>query len=439
MKGNTDFAFALQEIYLFLTNCQRIPYSYLEVDDRVKHESNAMFAGKTKLHCSYNVDGAKGVLMDFIRACPTRAFTSGWSRLNFLVAMVFLMALTPPAQVQALLAPRQGAMLRATRSAVSQADIAASSRVIELQFVSKLDGDFQALAVRGPFVYVGEGLHFTIIDTGNPLQPRRIGRVALPREPVDIEVVDDLAYVLVAESGLYIVDVHDPTAPAVLGTYPLTNPADSLQVVDYLAYAVDYERGLQIIDVRDPTAPIFRGHYDPPGRATAAVQVLDNLAYLADGEAGLLVLDVTDPTSPTVLGNAQPSLSHPVGMWVAGNFAYASVYRDDRSYLDVFDISDPTQLRLRASAATIGNVADMQVVGDLAFVANVSAQVLDVSNPYSPTLIGSYRPRTSAVQIAVVGDLVYVAANEPDTDGNGLYVLRSVPTRYTLWLPFVRQ
>jgi len=79
---------------------------------------------------------------------------------------------------------------------------------------------------------------------------------------------------------------------------------------------------------------------------------------------------------------------------------------------------------------TEANARGVQVVGNLAYVANAWAglQIIDVSAPLSPTLRGVYDTPGNAYGTQVEGSLVYV------TDWNsGLQILRVVA--YRVFLP----
>jgi len=74
----------------------------------------------------------------------------------------------------------------------------------------------------------------------------------------------------------------------------------------------------------------------------------------------------------------------------------------------------------------------VQVVGSLAYVANAwdGLQIIDVSDPLSPTLRGVYDTLGNAYATQVEGSLVYVA----DWNG-GLQILRVVA--YCAFLPLI--
>lgn len=83
-----------------------------------------------------------------------------------------------------------------------------------------------------------------------------------------------------------------------------------------------------------------------------------------------------------------------------------------------FDISDPTQIS-RLAYLLLPNppsfAAKIQVVGSLAYIASGNLQIVDVSDPLNPELLGSYAPGGSATDLEVVGTLAYLLVNTPST------------------------
>jgi hypothetical protein len=117
---------------------------------------------------------------------------------------------------------------------------------------------------------------------------------------------------------------------------------------------------------------------------------------------------------------------------VDGDYAYVAAYV---SGLRVVDVSDPTSPTLVGSYNTTGLSRGVAVSGNYAYVADDGAggvQVIDISNPSSPLRVGSYDTRGYASGIAVAGDYAYVAdetygllvldiSNPPHADSAGSY------------------
>lgn len=110
------------------------------------------------------------------------------------------------------------------------------------------------------------------------------------------------------------------------------------------------------------------------------------------------------------------------GVKLVNNLAY--VITADVGVLNIFNISDPENIILLGSYTEGGSNSylDVEVMGDYAFVASHSSggggniRMFDVSNPSSPTLLGSVV--YDASDLAVEGNLLYAVGS------NGLEIYR---------------
>jgi hypothetical protein len=178
--------------------------------------------------------------------------------------------------------------------------------------------------------------------------------------------------------------------------------------------------GLRVIDVSDPAFPVELGALDTPGGAYD-VEVVGDLAYVISWErpptcrgcpppppivGWLRVIDVSDPAFPVEIG-ALDTLGPAVDVEVVGDLAYVA----DGCGLRGIDVSNPSFPVEIGAFDTPGSAVEVEVVGDLAYVADgySGLRVIDVSNPASPVELGALDARGDAVEVEVVGDLAYVA------------------------------
>jgi hypothetical protein len=115
------------------------------------------------------------------------------------------------------------------------------------------------------------------------------------------------------------------------------------------------------------------------------------------------------------------------GVTVSGNHAYLA---KGGNGLQVIDVSDPTSPTLAGSYNTTGDSRAVAVSGDHAFVADGGSgiQVIDISDPTTPTLDGNYDTPGWALDIVISGDHAFMAGG-----ANGLQVIAiSDPTTPTL-------
>ncbi|MGE3062915.1 MAG: T9SS type A sorting domain-containing protein, partial [bacterium] len=105
------------------------------------------------------------------------------------------------------------------------------------------------------------------------------------------------------------------------------------------------------------------------------------------------------------------------GVYVSGDYAYVA---DRSSGLQIIDISNPSSPTLKGSYNTPGYALGVYVSGSYAYVADSydGLQIIDISNPSSPTLKGSYDTPGYALGVYVSGSYAYVA-----DDSSGLQII----------------
>jgi hypothetical protein len=149
----------------------------------------------------------------------------------------------------------------------------------------------------------------------------------------------------------------------------------------------------------------------------------------------LQIYDVSNPSAPAFVGSVQLPL-YSLGLWVSGNYAYTISFVDgcgncSSSYagiLSIVDVSNPASPTIIGSTntGTVGvHVADIKVVGNYAYVSGQSTDqnpplsqvlVFDVSNPASPHLLSSLPVKHSPQGLDVEGSYWY----QTIYDGNAL-------------------
>lgn len=208
------------------------------------------------------------------------------------------------------------------------------------------------------------------------------------------------------------------TSIAIRSSSATTDAAVAVDVAGDYAYIADRDGGLQIFNISDPSNPFHVGSFDFNQQGIAqGIDVVGNLAFLAVGEAGLQILDISDPTTPTFVGSiATPARAR--GVQVIGNIAYVADDSGNGGGLQIIDVTTPSTPALLGSfgVATPGGLAGgVQVIGNIAYVTdgNNGLQIVDVSIPTAPTQIHNVAtPGGAAIGLDVVGNFAYVANRE---------------------------
>jgi len=166
------------------------------------------------------------------------------------------------------------------------------------------------------------------------------------------------------------------------------------------------------------------------GGTNIAVFVQDNYAYIYIGYQ-LIILDITDPSVPVRVGQTDLLASSyrilGIGIYISGSYAYVA---DEDSGLQIINVSNPAAPTLIGSFGIPGEANDVVVSGNYAYVAALDngLQIINVSNPAAPTLSGSYDTPGVARGVAVSGNYAYVADG-----GSGLQIINvSNPAAPTL-------
>lgn len=207
---------------------------------------------------------------------------------------------------------------------------------------------------------------FQIVDVSNPRNPVLLGKAQPWNQCMGLDVVGNYAYLGFGDR-MHIVDIRDPRNPVTMPN-PYTNSSPWYVKVrgDY-AYIPAYDRQLVIVNVSDPSHPVEVGtiitNDFSPG---TAVELKDQYAYVLDWYRGLTIVDVTQPANPVVRGRFNSYAAS--GLYISGNYAFIST-------------------------SSSGGV-----------------EVVDISNPSRPTLVGRTRPPGTGSGITVEDGRIYLAA-----------------------------
>jgi len=279
---------------------------------------------------------------------------------------------------------------------------------------------FTTMQVLGKRAYVAvpdKGLQ--ILDVTDPAKPVILGGTDIV-DITDVRVVGGLAYVTTFEK-LRIIDISHPAHLIELGTFVTQGPPNNLQIEGHLAYIlydpVFEPRGIQVVDVGTPAAPIARGSIPIVGISTLG-PVIGGLAYLAldtSSFSGIKIFDFSNPPNLFPRGGyATSSAANKVVL--DGAYAYTNFHQ---RAIDIVDISHTSQPAWRGRAVLPDQIGGLDVTGGFGYatygsIENGAAvsklQVVDFSNPASPTLRGQLSIANLRPEIRVVGSRAYVLA-----------------------------
>ena len=283
-------------------------------------------------------------------------------------------------------------------------------------------GSARGVYVSGDYAYVScwtEGLY--IINISNPANPSLAAHLSTsPGQAWDTHIEGDYAFVADdLNGGLQVINVSDPYHPVLAGSYDTPGWAYNLVVDSPYVYMADgYTGSFQILNVSNPSNPTFLSYFDTHGWARG-IFVTDTLAYIANGNAGMEIVNIHDPANPQFWGSCcNDSYRSAISVYVSGDYAYLADY--DRVLF--LDISNPNNIETVYTYDLSLSPLNLSVVGNYLYIANAEwgLRMLDISNPSSPSFVGSYNTPGNAWHV-FVDNYVYVA------DSTSLLILRFNP------------
>lgn len=168
--------------------------------------------------------------------------------------------------------------------------------------------------------------------------------------------------------------------------------------------------GLGIVNVSDPTEPSVVGKWSGEDTSSGAgiVVVENNVAYLGAMRQGLILFDVADKSDVREITRFVPEIEFPDvnvdpakvnarGMAVRNGYVYLCYDAGGFRVIDVSNTNEIEEVGRYSNPAVNGlprAYNNVVLSGDLAFVAvdYCGLEILDISNPTSPELVGWWNP-----------------------------------------------
>lgn len=276
--------------------------------------------------------------------------------------------------------------------------------------------------VRGNFVYttgsISDVYGFAIIDISEPEDPYIVGNLdSLP--PGLVTVTDDYAYIISNSPNIDIVNIADPLSPSIAGMYETEHAIYGMGLSGHYLYIVVPNSGLDILDISNPTEPVFINRYlSSHGIVFDKIIISEGYAYItivADHQIRIIeILDISDPPNPQSIGYYDLETSRIEQIYVQGDYIYSLAHSliSDSIFFEIINTENPeSPYRVWRDfiAYSWYNYNDLFVSGDRAFITIVGQglNIMDISDPSSPVLIGFYNEPSHNGQFAVIENYVY--------------------------------
>ncbi|MFQ6678178.1 MAG: T9SS type A sorting domain-containing protein [Fidelibacterota bacterium] len=288
------------------------------------------------------------------------------------------------------------------------------------------------VALRGDLAFVASGWSgLWILDISNPEQPERIANINMHGWTADVVVSDSFAYVVNwgwatgdTTRGLWVIDISDVQNPYIVShhigiakeQYYSSHP-NSLALSGNLIFMTGANWAysdsiLEIIDVNNSLEPtqvsVFRAPYRP-----YHIAIKDSFAYLATPDSGLRIIDWSNPINPVAVSSI---LDIALGVAVYDSLAFVAT-----SEMFIVNISNPYSPFLIGSTPTHygANSFDIAVSKHFIYWVDRDFGVIDISDPTNPQEIALFS-EASAMGVAVKNDTIVLA----DASG-GIWIFRN--------------
>ncbi|MFI5253248.1 MAG: T9SS type A sorting domain-containing protein [Bacteroidota bacterium] len=199
-------------------------------------------------------------------------------------------------------------------------------------------GECRAVAIRGRYLYAGNGRLLQTFDISNPAQPHMVNQFLAEGGINDIILNDTLAYLSVG--GVEVISISDSVHPAELGFLPLPG-AYRMTAKDSIVYIIfDVVQGkIGAVSVSDPHSPVLRSWTYTAGHFPTLIVWVDHYLYVSN-----IVFVNSD-----LYDISQPDSFRYLGWAYIGSGAITAVAHDtllyvgkDYGVIDVFGVSDVT-------------------------------------------------------------------------------------------------
>ena len=235
-----------------------------------------------------------------------------------------------------------------------------------------------------------------IVDVTVPSAPVEITNIVARSGDgfTDVKVVGTNLYLTGDSSSGWIYNVSNPSNPL----YRTTFPSEGWAYIDVVGTRL-YSCSDELIAVSISSTPSQLGRYDVDGSDCAGVCVSNSVAYLAMGPEGVKIVSVSSPSAMT-LRSTLSTMPQVNCVWVTNGTALVG------SSIGMFTLDVTSPSSPQRAGYLSGPVVD-HVVSDngratLVDLGSATVRVVNVTNRYSPALIGTYT-NLKAYNVASMG------------------------------------
>jgi len=257
-------------------------------------------------------------------------------------------------------------------------------------------GYAQDVLLKDNLLYISQGEGgLLIMDVSDPLNPETVSMTVehLQGYSNRLAMQDSILYISAGTNGTFVVNVSDPFAPFRVEVSSPFKPARVVHVFRGYLFTSVSENGVKLSDISYPSEPDPRGSISTPGYAYGMATTADsNYLMVACGEMGLSVYDIyklKEGFGPykQVGWCDTPGYAEEVAVDDARSLAFMTC---GTAGLQIIDYSDTTNIHITGFYDGSGYAKSLIYKDQQVFIAAELSglQVVDVSNPANPALIG---------------------------------------------------
>ena len=275
-----------------------------------------------------------------------------------------------------------------------------------------------SLSIDDTLVCLGSCRPFTLTtaNISDPQSPIAIGYYSAPGHIRDIFVAGNYGYVAADEPSFISIDLSNPFSLEILDSQNTTGWPQKVFTAGNFAYLANNYYGMEIFDISDPGDIQFISQYNT--YVTFSIYVSGNYAYLANYDRGIEIVDVSNPSAPIQAGVYDEYTGRFYDVKVAGNYAFVAC--GPYMGFQILDVSDPADPVMIGGHVVTADARAVDISGDYAFVAAgpTGLLIFDISNLSNPVQVSQFYTPGYAIDVVADNNYVYIA----DTSG-GLFII----------------
>lgn len=218
--------------------------------------------------------------------------------------------------------------------------------------------------------------------------------------PYSVLVEDNILYIPEGEA-VELVDIADLANPQQMSYFNATMPGYIFEVhVDRnFIFYIDQENGFEIYDCFDPYDLVFGG-FLPLNGYVNDIYIEGTTAYAYAANFTTIVLNIADPANPTPIDYYEGEVVNANKIRQHNDYLYIM---DQRGSVEIANTGPPINHITTYDA--ISSIRDMCLDGNILYLTTANGfEVVNVSDPFNPSLITEYTGRPNLGKVFVYGN-----------------------------------